>query len=759
MAKRFSETVNIQQVDTRTGVTQAASSLSDRLSQFSSQLAQKTAAVSQQRSAERGAVSGGGVQLRDEQGQLTTPEFKEKPQFIGGIEVAAHNKALRARYLSELNNDNRVSVSEIVANNPDNLLNFNDAANGYRDGVLKGVEPSVRGAVSEDLNNMITSARIRVQSAAIQKQRRENIEGLALAGEGFFDSAENLTRNGENLEAGEAMLEGIKVVDAMVEAGYITEAQGQQRKDDANQELSEQSFRLELDNITENEGFQAAFARLDEMDGRPPKGFTPDKWDTFIASAQADVNQARVREAQLQTKVNIEQEREISNLKIKANTGTGDPSEIVKQTEDFFDRGLINEGERTSIFTSMINGQNKSRKTALDMSAVSKRLAGNNAVVVDDKIADKYYSDVIAPSFEGMTQTQIDGEKVNYVNRMKRIPKAMKDEVNTFVMSGDPVLIREGMALMDKIDDVPGVIEDTFSNQQKAFAQTVLDLSANMEPAEAVALATQLTDPTNKARIEAVEAEIKESKTGFRAINYRDIVDNHFDPIFGSTRVGDIAGDQLAKEYEQQYEALLKSGMNEGSAKDKTLQLIERNWKESDVTGRVMKYRPDDYYSVNGSVDYIRDQLAEEVNRVGGFAEEIPAGRMFIQATEATARAASGNLPAYRIVILDESGNMAPFYGQDGKGLWFPDVQKEIDRVEAENRKAAGEKVKGTTKFTKRREAFRKGAFGSDKEVRSAPPELTDSEKADLPVHPSLAEEPLSDDDKKLIEVLKREAK
>jgi hypothetical protein len=321
MAKRFSETVNIQQVDTRTGVTQAASSLSDRLGQFSSQLAQKTAAVSQQRSAERGAVSGGGVQLRDEQGQLTTPEFKEKPQFIGGIEVAAHNKALRARYLAELNNDNRESVSEIVANNPDNLLNFNDSANGFRDGVLKGLEFSVRGPVSEDLDNLIRSARMQVQRADIQKQRRENIEVLSASGEGSFDSASSLMRRGEGLAAGEAMLEGIKVVDAMVEADYITESQGQARKDDANRDLAEQSFKGAMDSVYETDGISGVNSWLTKHEGKPPRGFDADQWDSVTDQIQVDANRKESRKKAKVTRVSNEAKESLRQYKLAKSLG------------------------------------------------------------------------------------------------------------------------------------------------------------------------------------------------------------------------------------------------------------------------------------------------------------------------------------------------------------------------------------------------------------------------------------------------------
>lgn len=361
MARRFSETVNIQPVNTQTGAVQAFSGLADRLTQFSSQLGAKSVQVAQQSSLQEGLESGGAVPLRDEQGQTVKPEFKEKPMFIGGIEVAAHNKALRARYLAELNNDSRTAVSEIMAQYPESVLSFNDAAKGYRDGLMKGVEPSVRGAVAEDLDNMITSARIRVQGADIKRQRKENIEVLSNSGDKSFESANSLVRSGDGLSAGEAMLEGVKSVDAMVEAGYITESQGQIRKDTANREMAEQSFKGAMDAVYEDEGINGVNAWLTENEGNTPGGFSADEWDSVTDQIQADANRKESRKRAGVSKSLKDAQNKLRQYKLAKSLGI----EVSEEDETALNMAIAGTGlevdksivDKTAIFSVMSRAQ------------------------------------------------------------------------------------------------------------------------------------------------------------------------------------------------------------------------------------------------------------------------------------------------------------------------------------------------------------------------------------------------------------------
>lgn len=295
MPRRFDETINIREANTDTGAAAGAISLTNQIQQLSSTAISGFARQSRAEGAERGLESAQAVELRGESGELQTPEFKEKPLFIGGTEVKVHNKALRARYLAELNNDNREAISGFASNNPDDILKFNSEVEGYRNGLLKEVDPSIRGAVSDDVDNMITSSRVRVQDATIRKQKQENIEGLALAGENAFESAARLQRNGDGLAAGEALFEGIKAVDAMVEAGYITEAQGQERKDAGNLELAEQAFKGVMDATYETDGVDGVHAWLAENEGKPAGGFSADQWDSVTDQIQADVNRKESR--------------------------------------------------------------------------------------------------------------------------------------------------------------------------------------------------------------------------------------------------------------------------------------------------------------------------------------------------------------------------------------------------------------------------------------------------------------------------------
>jgi hypothetical protein len=159
---------------------------------------------------------------------------------------------------------------------------------------------------------------------------------------------------------------------------------------------------------------------------------------------------------------------------------------------------------------------------------------------------------------------------------------------------------------------------------------------------------------------------------------YRGTVDDHFDPFFGSTKVDEVSGWTLAREYKSQYESFVKAGMSEGSAKEKALNIIGRNWSVSEVTGKVMKYAPDQYYQVNGSVDYIKPQLIADIkeNFVGAeFSDAVLIGGKHTSRTAATGQ------PEYSIMLVTDEG-LIPLQA----GSWKPDMQKEIDRVTTENK-------------------------------------------------------------------------
>ena len=681
MAKRFQGTTQLGVQNLGSGQASQLMNLGDKFAQFGRQKFAEAETAIIQEETQRG-------QAALVEGEA--PQFQEE-RFIGGVRAKAFNKGLKHSYLASLSNDLRQDLATAEREHPDDVSGFDTKTSGLRAALNEQVDPVARNEVLQAFDSQTTRTRIKIQDTQAKRLRREQVSVANTELSTISNDAQINARSGDVKGSALDIQTYNARIDAAVDADLIDSSKAVSMKSDNSQTVQEQTFIGQIERLSDNEelgGFPAAFKSIDDLPPTPPNNdFTQQEWDTFKGQAVTALTKKQTLAIKAESEQSIELSREISDLNIQARTGTGNPEQIIKRTEELFNTGDITEQERTSIRTNLFNKDKAERKQAVDFSAVAARVAGNDAIVIDDKSVNAYYSQIITPSLEGMSDLESDVQKANFVDRTKRVPSELKAEVNTFLQSDNRDLIVRGSQLMDRFDNVPGLSEREFSTSERAFAEQVVNLSANMAPEEAVLLARQLTDPTNKARIEAKTLELSEDKKGFNNFDPREDVEDHFNPIFGGTKVGDIAGDQLAKEYDDQYEALFKAGMSKEAAKAKSLQLVSRNWSVSDVTGRVMKYAPDQYYQVNGSVDYIRPQLAREINIRGAFPEEIPEDRIFLQATEATARSAAGGKPAYRVIILDDDGTITPFFG----GLWHPDQQEELDRVEAEN-KAAFEK-------------------------------------------------------------------
>ena len=246
---------------------------------------------------------------------------------------------------------------------------------------------------------------------------------------------------------------------------------------------------------------------------------------------------------------------------------------------------------------------------------------------------------------------------------------------------------------MDRIDKVRGLPDNSFSANDRAFAQTVSDLSVNMEPEQAIELARRNTDPNDRSRIEARKDQIKEMQKGFGADTYREQVEDHFNPWFGSTTVDDISGDKIAKEYGDLFEQHYLAGMDEKAAKAKALEIVGRNWKESKVTGktRVMKYAPEDYYDVAGNTEYIGEQLHKAVLENWFGDVNFSKKDIIILSDDRTAREASAGMPSYLVYVNHPSEGILPVYAEGAPARFLPDVSAEVKKQQEANREKVEE--------------------------------------------------------------------
>jgi len=114
---------------------------------------------------------------------------------------------------------------------------------------------------------------------------------------------------------------------------------------------------LQFDDIATDQGIPTAFEELEAIANKPKKGWTPDEWDSFIKSEQADLRQKSVRVQQAKAVNDLATARQVSELKVMANTGLDtqgnavEASRIMGETEALFNSGAISGNERSSIMT------------------------------------------------------------------------------------------------------------------------------------------------------------------------------------------------------------------------------------------------------------------------------------------------------------------------------------------------------------------------------------------------------------------------
>lgn len=690
MVKRFEETVSIQPQNLSTGFVQGQNTLLNRLQQFKQSTEQLVGAVETRRGAEEAQQ----VQLEKEGGITKAPKKREagiaETILTGGISTRQYNKSIQTAYLASLANDAKQGINAIEIENADNIAQFNDKVAGFASGVLKGVDPAARQETEIFLNNQISNARNRVHRNTIKKNKliakSESLEAV----NSFGNDAALLAREGNQIGSAEAINQSFVIIDGMVEAGDLLPDVAAKKKREIEREASEQGLRLRFDGVAESEGLDKAFEELEAISNKPAKGWTPDEWDSFITSEQADLRQKAVRNQQLNVKKDLDTARQVSNLKIKAKTGVNlkgepvDPSEIIGETNKLFDAGIITGNERSSIITSQIQKMQDESKNAASKQKVASRINGANEIALTQSDVDLTWDEDIAPAINELPSDLQNSAIAQFVDSTKIVPSQIIEQVNNNLNSDDAELVSQSADLMDRLDSVRGIPDTNFSPTDRAYAETVVALQKNLDPQEAVKLARQNTNPNDKGRIETRKGIIKAEKL---ELKYPDIINSAFDPFFGADVVDDISRGQLTQEYKVLFEQHFIAGMSQNSAQKKSLQIIERNWSVDQATNKMLKYPTQDFYAVNGSVDYIKRDLFTSVRDATVGLPEFTTEDILLISDGTTARQASQGRPSYLVAINASDQGIIPLMGF----RYIPDMQAQVIKEQKANEKMVKE--------------------------------------------------------------------
>lgn len=695
--QRFTEQVQVQAQNTDTGFSRGAASVLQKLQQFkgsTENLINVTQTIAGQEEA----------QGETDIGKKREAGLAEKI-LTGGVKTAAYNKALETSYLAGLSNDTREAIAGIEAENTSDINAFNEKVNGYINGALKEVDPSVRDRFAQFADSQITNARIRVHSNTIRKNKQQAVAESSLAIEDFGREAATLAREGNQIGSAEAIQNSFSIIDGLVASEDITVDKAASLKRGIEREASEQTLRLQIDGLVESEGVEAAFAKIEEIENKPAKGWTPDEWDTFTRSARADINNEAVRQQKLKAEVKLNSAKEVSDLKIKASTGFGmdgkpvAPSQIIQETDKFFNEGKISGNERSSIISGVINAQKQSVESSLSKQLVADRLGGDSTIALTQKDIDVAWEEELQTQIEALPAEYKSASIAEFVNSTKMIPTQVNRQIKNNLRSDDPEVVADSANLIDRLDSIRGLNDMKLTPTERAFANSVTGLMQNMEPNEAIKLARQNTDPNDEGRVQARVKIIKDEK--FRE-NYGDVVESEFGGFFGS--VDPVALGQLEKEYSVLFEEHFKAGMDVDAAKEKAFQLMGRNWGETNATkkSRTMKYPPEDYYAVNGSVEYIQKDLWKSIRSSSIGLPEFNAEDITLISDQTTAREATNGKPSYMVMIDNGENGLFPLVGF----RYIPDYEAQIEATKTENEKRLAEERGTSVTAAEQREAI-----------------------------------------------------
>lgn len=620
------------------------------------------------------AMQEGGQVQRDEQGGIIAPKERTELTFYD----RAYNEAAMLAYRAEVKRDTKQTLNKLRNQYQDDPQGFEFAANAYRDGILKDMPDNFAFVLGEDIQNSIANYSVDVQNEAFKRQREQSLASITDSVLDLNDDISNFARSGNEEGLKNAIAERKALFDKGVAAGLINPAKAELEHEKLEESVTVNKAIGGIERLFEQEiplAEKVALAERAMSEDLPD--LSPEQKDALVSAMQATVNEQVKKASQL----TAEQEKQIAlqtvELQLDAQFSRRPAADIQADAFDMFNRGSISEKEYKGIVTDVIQAQRKQMETSnLDIK-VSQRLAGDDSVLLSQKEVDDFYE----RNMEGLLDDMEQGERVpllaNYVTLTGSMPGRLAQRISNNLRSQDVDKIAESADLIDRLDDIRGIDSGIKSND-RAFASIVTNMAGVMSSEQAIDYATQLTDPRNKQRIEAREAEIKEEE-----FDYLDFVEDDFDELDG------VSTAALTKEYKDTFELHFKAGMDESEAKAVTSKLLKRNWKYSDSSDRMMKYPPEDYYAVSGDTRYIKNELGRYVSKNFMFDQAVE--RSFLVSDQETSRLASKGQPDYLVMVELESGELMTLSAVDPKDgktkiiRWSPDVEAQQKKQTKKN--------------------------------------------------------------------------
>ena len=650
---------------------QALSGLAEQVGDIAFDIGAK---IQTERGQEAGVASG---MEAAQEGQA--PETKEG--FLSAISIydQAYNKAALNAYSSGIRVDGKKKLFELeekYADDPDPVA-FQSDFNGYMKGVTQGLPEDI----AADLRLRLTEDAMRVQGRLADAQRTRQFD-LAVTNINeelsvLADEQARAARAGDDTRVEElkVQIENIGIENAeLLDPATIAKFEAEQKDRLIIQGNLGQLDRAILENpdLKLEERIENGKQMLRTLIANPLAELSPENQSKLESKMATRLNELETQLVQKDTEFGIE----LSDYKVQVASGNLDLVDVDRQTAEWYRADKISEPEMTSIRKSARTAAAKKAETTAVNLQITKQFTDqrNPYYVPDQSDINKYYDEVYVPAQEGATPEQRMLTDAIFIQKTRMIPSTVKNQTNSYLLSGDPALIMQAAQLIDRVDETPGMFDQITNVQTKAFASNMVRLMEVMDPKEALRLSRQLTDPADQNRVTARRDQIKTEKYNDKYVDWtRDIV--------GETNPTSFQN--AVNQYQTIFESYYLAGSDQDAARAQAEKMIQSNYTQS--TFGDMMYAPEQYYAVNGSVEYARDQLDEEI-RAEMPNMQFDKDNIYLLTDDYTARTATEGAPKYRVLILDDDGVF-----QQRSGYFFPDKEAHEAKLRIETAELTAE--------------------------------------------------------------------
>ena len=393
--------------------------------------------------------------------------------------------------------------------------------------------------------------------------------------------------------------------------------------------------------------------------------------------------------------------------KIKAiDSKTGKPTEQIAAMDpkrelprETYDKVLKYAHTRMTDDVAMRNRlekENKKQKLAAVLAEqIESALQGDAVLDPRDqnhkKAAWDYYATVEQnPGFRNATPMDRNIATETIARRLGILPEQAASAIRAG-MRGSPESQVAAADMIERLDAMPGdMLKGVGDEYVLAKGRLITAMTrAGLAPEEAVARATELTDPNKRERTKARRDAFKDKDFDKITVNeVEDMFDPGWLPWQRDPDTPSAAEAQLLADANGLFEREYLLTGDKDLSKKYALKKIKNTWDVSRINGKrqLMKYPPESFYGIGGGDAWMRSDLVDAVTDMGMWDLTEPIEkRLVVESDLRTARGETIVAPdgshrvahTYPILIRNDDGAFEPVVDKNGKPKrWWPDASK-----------------------------------------------------------------------------------